>query len=177
MAKEKIEKGTTVYLVARVIPHIIKVRKVVDIVIEDGVTKLSLTKTFYGAHNMEIVNFPSDNLFLSDDKARRYQLEMCIASAKREIDSVEILKDLYGIFKRALNISWFPDQETIPIIIGGETPDNLELQNERYWMKKNIEAKNIYLDALIREAIERPIKYNPTAKVAGSVEFGSKDKE
>ena len=102
---------------------------------------------------------------------------MCIASAKREIDSVEILKDLYGIFKRALNISWFPDQETIPIIIGGETPDNLELQNERYWMKRNIEAKNIYLDALIGEAIERPIKYNPTAKVAGSVEFGSKDKE
>lgn len=171
MAKEKIEKGTVVYIVNRTVPHILKVRKVVDIVIEDGTTKLSLVKNFSAAHNMEIINFPSDNLFLSDNKARSYQLEMCISTAKREINSIRTLKDVYTIFNRALNISWYPDQETIPIILGGETQDNRELQNERYWMEKNQSAKNVYLDALIGEVMDRKIKYDASTEVAGSIQF------
>lgn len=171
MAKEKIEKGTVVYIVNRTVPHILKVRKVVDIVIEDGTTKLSLVKNFSSAHNLEMINFPSDNLFLSDTSAIHYQLELCISTAKREIDGARTLKDLYTIFNRALNISWYPDQETIPIILGGETQDNRELQNERYWMEKNQSAKNVYLDALIGEVMDRKIKYDASTEVAGSIQF------
>lgn len=171
MPKEKIEKGTVVYIVNRTVPHILKVRKVVDIVIEDGTTKLSLVKNFSAAHNLEMINFPSDNLFLSDTRAMHYQMELCISTAKRELDGTRTLKDLYTIFKRALNISWYPDQETIPIILGGETQDNRELQNERYWMEKNQSAKNVYLDALIGGVMDRKLKSDTSVEVAGSIQF------
>ena len=132
--KERLERDSIVYLVGRQVPHTVKPRRVIDLYVEDGVTKMKLVKTFAGNHKTEEISLPAEHLFLSSTDAWACQKKWCRESAKalaeRMSDDIFLMNINWNI-----ETSWYPEEE-LPGLGFGMEPKPDELANARFFQKE-----------------------------------------
>lgn len=150
---EVMERGTTVYKVEKEGPFPIRIRKVTDLRLEDGVLVLTLSQfepdpdqcRTLVSRKEETVHWPVDNLFLSYHSAGEYRKEL-IRKKVEELgtESKEtLLKRI--LFLMAWDLS--PKEELFWL--------KFEEQNRLYYETENEKAKLEYIKQLLETYVEK----------------------
>lgn len=162
--KERLERDSIVYLVGRQVPHTVKPRRVIDLYVEDGVTKVKLAKTFAGNHKTEEIGLPAEHLFLSSTDAWACQKKWCRESAKalaeRMSDDIFLMN-----MNCAIETSWYPEEE-LPGLGFGMEPKPDALADARFFQKENEKAKQLYLKLFLDYYQNRPVVYEDVIQSA-----------